>query len=67
MAFVLDCSLTMAWLFPDEATEATDRLRESLLEEPFFTFMSDAFSDNRRSPHRAARRPSNGSRRVTVR
>ena len=32
MAFVLDCSVTMAWLFPDEATEATDQLRESLVE-----------------------------------
>ena len=30
-AFVLDCSLTMAWVFPDEATESTDRLRESLM------------------------------------
>ena len=32
MAFVLDCSVTMAWIFPDEATEATQRLRESLIE-----------------------------------
>ena len=32
MAFVLDCSMTMAWVFPDEATEATDRLRDSLIE-----------------------------------
>ena len=32
MAFVLDCSVTLAWLFPDEATEATDRLRDSLVE-----------------------------------
>ena len=31
MAFVLDCSVAMAWVFPDEATEATDRLRESLI------------------------------------
>ena len=36
MAFVLDCSLTMAWIFPDEATRSTDRLRESLLEEPAY-------------------------------
>lgn len=36
MAFVLDCSLTMAWLFSDEASEATDRLRESLIEESAF-------------------------------
>ena len=36
MAFVLDCSLTMAWIFPDEATNSTDRLRESLLEEHAF-------------------------------
>lgn len=30
--FVLDCSLTMAWIFPDEATDATGRLRDSLVE-----------------------------------
>lgn len=33
MPFVLDCSVTMAWVFPDEATEATDRLRDSLLHD----------------------------------
>ena len=32
MAFVLDCSVTMAWVFPDEATDATDWLRDSLVE-----------------------------------
>ncbi|MCY3591937.1 MAG: type II toxin-antitoxin system VapC family toxin [Acidobacteria bacterium] len=32
MAFVLDASMTLAWVFPDEATETTDRLLESLLE-----------------------------------
>ena len=32
MAFVLDCSVTMAWVFPDEATESTNQLRESLIE-----------------------------------
>lgn len=32
MAFVLDASMTLAWVFPDEATERTDRLLESLLE-----------------------------------
>lgn len=31
MAFVLDCSVAMAWVFPDEATEETGRLRDSLL------------------------------------
>ena len=36
MAFVLDCSLTMAWIFPDEATDATDRLREALIDTPAF-------------------------------
>ena len=36
MAFVLDCSVTMAWIFPDEATDATDRLREALLDTPAF-------------------------------
>ena len=30
MAFVLDCSVTMAWMFRDEASEATDRLRDML-------------------------------------
>ena len=32
MAFVLDASMTLAWVFPDEATEATDGLLASLLE-----------------------------------
>ena len=32
MAFVLDCSVALAWLFPDEATEGTDHLRDSLIE-----------------------------------
>ena len=36
MAFVLDCSVTMAWVFSDEASEATDRLRDSLLEDRVF-------------------------------
>lgn len=30
--FVLDCSVTMSWVFPDEASDATDRLRESMIE-----------------------------------
>lgn len=33
MPFVLDCSMTMAWVFPDEASESTDALRESLLRD----------------------------------
>ena len=33
MAFVLDCSMTMAWLFSDEASTTTDALRESLLND----------------------------------
>ncbi|GAB4282710.1 MAG: type II toxin-antitoxin system VapC family toxin [Deferrisomatales bacterium] len=33
MPFVLDCSVTMAWVFADEATAATDRLRDSLLQD----------------------------------
>ncbi len=33
MAFVLDCSVTMAWVFPDEATDSTDALRESLIQD----------------------------------
>jgi len=36
MAFVLDCSVSMAWLFPDEATEVTDRLRDSLVQDRAF-------------------------------
>ena len=32
MAFVLDCSVTMAWVFLDEATDATEWLRDSLVE-----------------------------------
>ena len=36
MAFVLDCSVTMAWIFQDEATEATDRLRDALLDTRAF-------------------------------
>ncbi len=36
MAFVLDCTVTMAWIFPDEAAEATDRLRDSLVESKAF-------------------------------
>ena len=32
MSFVLDCSVAMSWVFPDEATEATDQLRGSLVE-----------------------------------
>lgn len=33
MPFVLDCSVTMAWVFPDEATATTDALREKLLSD----------------------------------
>jgi len=33
MSFVLDCSMTMAWIFSDEATEKTDALRDSLLND----------------------------------
>ena len=32
MAFVLDCSVTMAWLFADEAHEGANALRDSLLD-----------------------------------
>ena len=34
MAF--HCSVTMAWMFPDEATDATDCLREALLDTRAF-------------------------------
>ncbi len=33
MSFVLDCSMTMAWCFRDEATDLTDRVREDLAED----------------------------------
>ena len=36
MRFVLDCSVTMSWVFPDEASAATDRLRESMIEGSAF-------------------------------
>lgn len=36
MSFVLDCSVTMAWIFSDEASQATDRLRESLIADSAF-------------------------------
>ena len=36
MAFVLDCSVTMAWVFSDEASDETDRLRESLIADSAF-------------------------------
>lgn len=36
MAFVLDCSVTMEWVFFDEASEAMDRLTQSLFEESAF-------------------------------
>ena len=36
MAFVLDCSLAMAWVFPDEASEVTDQLRDSLINDRTF-------------------------------
>ena len=32
-AFVLDCSVTMAWCFDDEATPYTDGVRDSLAEK----------------------------------
>lgn len=33
MPFVLDCSVTMAWVFADEATPLTDDLRDSLIDD----------------------------------
>lgn len=33
MPFVVDCSITMAWVFPDEANETTNALRESLVSD----------------------------------
>lgn len=33
MPFVLDCSMTMAWVFPDEADETTAVLRDALVED----------------------------------
>lgn len=36
MAFVLDCSVTMAWVFSGETSAATDSLRESLIDDSAF-------------------------------
>lgn len=36
MPFVLDCSVAMTWVFPDEASEATERLRDSLIDDQAF-------------------------------
>ncbi len=36
MAFVLDCSVTMALVFPDEASQVTARLRDSLIDSRAF-------------------------------
>jgi predicted nucleic acid-binding protein len=33
MPFVLDCSVTMAWIFSDESSPQTERLRESLIRD----------------------------------
>ncbi|MEW5709598.1 MAG: type II toxin-antitoxin system VapC family toxin [Pseudomonadota bacterium] len=33
MPFVLDCSVTMAWMFRDEATDRTEALRDALVTE----------------------------------
>ncbi len=33
MPFVLDCSMTMAWIFSDEASEVSDAVRESLIKD----------------------------------
>lgn len=33
MPFVLDCSVTMSWVFADEANATTEALRESLIED----------------------------------
>ena len=36
MPFVLDGSVAMAWVFPDESSEAADRLRDSLIDDRAF-------------------------------
>jgi len=36
MPFVLDCSVAMVWMFPDEASPATERLRDSLVNDRAF-------------------------------
>ena len=33
MPFVLDCSMTMAWIFSDEANATSDAVRESLIKD----------------------------------
>lgn len=32
-AFIIDCSVTMVWCFPDEATPASSRLQDRLADE----------------------------------
>ena len=34
MAFVLDCSVTMSWLFADESHQGAEALREALPDDP---------------------------------
>jgi len=36
MALALDCSETMAWVFSDRSSAATDSLRESLIDDSVF-------------------------------
>ena len=36
MAFVPDCSVTVAWIFPDEANVSADLLRESIVKDSAF-------------------------------
>jgi len=31
--FIIDCSMTMAWFFPDEATSATQQIQDRLIHE----------------------------------
>lgn len=31
--FIIDCSMTMAWFFPDEATSATQQIQDRLISE----------------------------------
>ena len=33
MPFVLDCSVAMSWIFQDEATDATDTIRDRLIDD----------------------------------
>ena len=56
MTFVLDCSVTMSWVFPDEASDATDQLREAMVEGRAFVPALWPVEVGNRDPSRANQR-----------